>query len=1173
MSAAENKAVFLSYASQDAEAARRICEALRAQGVEVWFDQNELVGGDAWDAKIRGQIASCALFVPVISANTNARGEGYFRLEWKLAVDRSHLMAHDEPFLLPVVIDATSDAVARVPPEFRAVQWTRLPGGETAEKFCARVKHLLAGGAVIGESLAGGDARVKASGQKAPGLTSRSRATAVWIGAALVAVGIVAFIALRPRQDADAPVRASAGEKSAPLTEAQLLVAKARAIWEQGDEMNRETYVLAEELLLKAEKLDPTEASAWALHAMISRYFRGMGFDTSPQRFEALRIQSERAAKLAPGTLDAELATVAMQSSQDAPGAQQALLKLAEKYPGNSRVSTALGMPMRGLAQDQAILNALQRSHEIDPENPRLKSAIVNALYQLGRIDEAEARVARWLPARPSGRILMFDVHFKLWWRGDAAGAAAAIERWPSWLLLEDRGVQRAALVWYWRRDGERLLRIATGFPRDYVRDSLFTGPRSVLLAWAHELLVRPELARAEWQTVARVADRELNEVPGAVEARYWKAWALARLGRKDEAEALLRLLEEDPTSVRALNLATGGLAGLQIQLGYFDRALDTLESTNRRGEPVPRQITRAELKLNPVFDPVRSHPRYQALVESAPGPAEKKPVGSAAATPAAIPAVNEKSLVVLPLENLSPDPENAFFTEGMHQEIISTLQRVLPELKVVSRATALTFKDAKLSVADFARKVGVANVITGSVQRRGDRLRVQLEFRRAHDDALLWASPKPDRSLKDQFEIQTEVAEEVARVLQVREHRGSWAGAQFMTQSREAYDRFLKVQQMLDGNYARLQGAETTIKELHQILELDPNFLPAAAQLSTSYGRAYQNSTDSNERARLAQEAKRWADLASRLAPGGAGDDALANYHYRIEINWPRALELAKNVIQALPNDAAGHNRAGLVLGALGRQAEASAAFRRAIELDPIVSIFWSNLASSLARQRRHAEAEAAMQQGLTLNPAMQLLFVRFALFGTLPDEAAAAGEEWLRRARRFPELLTMAERELANPRITDLDRLRWLDVQSDALRWLQRENEAKAAAKAVLSQAEKIRTRDPNDLRRIAGYRMWALARLGNSDEAVAAGQRWVDSIPSAEQFAIRRNAEVELAELHSFLKRPRECCELLAQLLRVPSGLTVPMLKVDPAWDNVRDDPAFQALLADPKNSAPL
>jgi len=90
MSTADNNAVFLSYASQDAEAARRICDALRAAGVEVWFDQSELRGGDAWDAKIRGQIASCALFVPVISANTQARLEGYFRIEWKLAAQLTH---------------------------------------------------------------------------------------------------------------------------------------------------------------------------------------------------------------------------------------------------------------------------------------------------------------------------------------------------------------------------------------------------------------------------------------------------------------------------------------------------------------------------------------------------------------------------------------------------------------------------------------------------------------------------------------------------------------------------------------------------------------------------------------------------------------------------------------------------------------------------------------------------------------------------------------------------------------------------------------------------------------------------------------------------------------------------------------------------------------------------
>ena len=143
MSRQESSAVFLSYASQDAEAAKRICDALRAAGVEVWFDQSELRGGDSWDQKIRRQIKECALFLPVVSANTQARREGYFRLEWKLADDRTQLMAKGTPFLVPVGIDDTKDWDALVPDSFMTVQWTRLAGGETPLKFAERVVQLL----------------------------------------------------------------------------------------------------------------------------------------------------------------------------------------------------------------------------------------------------------------------------------------------------------------------------------------------------------------------------------------------------------------------------------------------------------------------------------------------------------------------------------------------------------------------------------------------------------------------------------------------------------------------------------------------------------------------------------------------------------------------------------------------------------------------------------------------------------------------------------------------------------------------------------------------------------------------------------------------------------------------------------------------------------------------
>src|SRR6516165_12103242 len=101
--------VYLSYASEDAEAAQRICAALRSAGVEVWFDQSALRGGDLWDQAIRKQIKACALFIPVISRHTHERAEGYFRLEWKLGVDRSHLIMANKTFLVPVVIDDTGD--------------------------------------------------------------------------------------------------------------------------------------------------------------------------------------------------------------------------------------------------------------------------------------------------------------------------------------------------------------------------------------------------------------------------------------------------------------------------------------------------------------------------------------------------------------------------------------------------------------------------------------------------------------------------------------------------------------------------------------------------------------------------------------------------------------------------------------------------------------------------------------------------------------------------------------------------------------------------------------------------------------------------------------------------------------------------------------------------------
>ena len=191
----KSKAVFLSYAREDAESARRIAEALRGFGVEVWFDMDELRGGDAWDQKIRRQIKECGLFIPVISGGTQTRNEGYFRLEWRIAVERTHLMVAGAPFLVPVVIDDTPETPGMVPDEFMRVQWTRLRGGVPTPQFVTLVQSLL------GErpSLGAGSRSPSQHPIPVPAAERRSGFPAWAVVLLVVAVlGLGAFVLLRP---------------------------------------------------------------------------------------------------------------------------------------------------------------------------------------------------------------------------------------------------------------------------------------------------------------------------------------------------------------------------------------------------------------------------------------------------------------------------------------------------------------------------------------------------------------------------------------------------------------------------------------------------------------------------------------------------------------------------------------------------------------------------------------------------------------------------------------------------------------------------------------------------------------------------------------------------------------------------------------------------------------
>ncbi len=189
-------AVFLSYASQDVETARRICEALRGAGIEVWFDQSELRGADVWDRKIRRQIRDCSLFIPLISSSTQERTEGYFRREWKLAVDRTHDMADHVAFLMPIVIEGISERDAHVPDAFFRVQWSRLATPEVPPALIQRVTELLhfQPTPATAEPFAGGSRPPQIL--KTARIAERRTPLWIWAGAAAVILGGVLLFVL-----------------------------------------------------------------------------------------------------------------------------------------------------------------------------------------------------------------------------------------------------------------------------------------------------------------------------------------------------------------------------------------------------------------------------------------------------------------------------------------------------------------------------------------------------------------------------------------------------------------------------------------------------------------------------------------------------------------------------------------------------------------------------------------------------------------------------------------------------------------------------------------------------------------------------------------------------------------------------------------------------------------
>jgi tetratricopeptide (TPR) repeat protein len=604
-------AVFLSYAREDAAAARRIADALRAHDVEVWFDQEELRGGDAWDAKIRQQIKECTLFVAVISGHTQAREEGYFRREWKLAVERTHDIADHVPFLLPVVVDATNQAEAHVPEKFREMQWTELPAAATPELFCTHVKTLLT------RRTQSPFAGAKRAAQSAPlGRQARRRWRA--LTAAAIAAACVAGFALW-RGNAFAPkVLITDAPAVAPLSKAQELVARAKSLYEPWDLASQEDFALAARLLKEATDLDSASADAWACAALCSAGTYTFNYDRSDSLREALRMQAERAVKLAPTAASAQLARayVLRLVQRNLKETERIFREVTVACPENKFAWRSLGGILRDLGRHDEAIAAFDRAVALPGGDPVALLARGITFRSKGNIVDAARAMDQALAARPDyGYAHVQKVDLLLHYFGDIRGACAALENMPAAILLEDRGTAMASRVWLWAREPEKCLTALQQFPRDYLRSNYGDeGPKGYYAGLAHRIAGRDHAAQAEWKVALQVINRRLDATPRSTEDLIWRARLLVLLGDRAGGEETLRLVKELAGSPSAASLAK--VADILGELGRPDEAIRYLADAIKASRT---GALAARVRFSPALDVLRDHPKFKALLAKLP--------------------------------------------------------------------------------------------------------------------------------------------------------------------------------------------------------------------------------------------------------------------------------------------------------------------------------------------------------------------------------------------------------------------------------------------------------------------------------------------------------------------------------------------------------------------------
>jgi TolB-like protein/predicted Zn-dependent protease len=548
--------------------------------------------------------------------------------------------------------------------------------------------------------------------------------------------------------------------------------------------------------------------------------------------------------------------------------------------------------------------------------------------------------------------------------------------------------------------------------------------------------------------------------------------------------------------------------------------------------------------------------------------------------------SISEKSIAVLPFDNLSDDKSNAYFAEGIQDEILTRLSKIAA-LKVISRSSTQKYKSTPDNLREVGKQLGVANLLEGSVQKVANAVHINVQLINALTDDHLWAESY-NRKLDDVFAVEGEVASAIADQLNAKlSGTEQKAVTDKPTQNTAAYDAYLRGLAIEHTRYS-YEAYQQAARDYVEAVQLDPNFAFAWARLAVLRSFLFFNAVDQNTN--TAGAVKEAADRAMALAPE-AGESWIAQgaYRYRVLRDFAGAVTAYKQAQIRLPNNSYLLQNLAFVQRRLGLWQEAEAMFKKALELDPRDFQLLGSIGGEFYTYlRRFDDARAAMDRALEISPDSASVraskAVTFQNEGRLDEAAqelaripADATDDFVVSPRiiqaiyerHFDQAISVVERKLRSvPAGQPLDAVTELALVQLGFcqQWTGRDEDARQSfSRAIEAIKPKPDAPVPADANGTPSTLALAYAGLGEKAKAVEQAQR---SAKDYDTDAVNKPwALTILAQIQARFGDHDAAIAALPRLLQIPAGLNRANLKLDPFWDPLRKDPRFTKLIAEP------